>query len=74
MSDITTWDELEQLGELEGYDIPHYNAIDADVVASLPCENCCGECRYRGLQRQLTDRISYRAFSECSQCGRVIEF
>jgi hypothetical protein len=67
-SDTMTWGELQ--GELVGY-VETYNSIDAEVATDEPCEECGGVCIYHGRRN---DRGSYRAFSECENCGRVIEF
>lgn len=71
MPDIMTWEDLENSGELEGYEW-YSNHIDAEVAAEIPCENCGGQCVYRGRKNFRTG--SYRAFSECQNCKRVIEF
>lgn len=70
MSDIYTWQEVEESGDLDGYE-PHRNSIDAQVVAELKCENCgCEDCIYHGMKKG----DSYRAFSECPVCGDTVEF
>jgi hypothetical protein len=65
------WQELLNSGELEGYTDSMYNDIDADVATRTPCEECGGKCEYHGMEN---GRNSYRAFSVCADCGRVIEF
>ncbi len=69
---MTTWEELLNAGELEGYDEMMHNDIDFECATETPCEECGGACRYEGRRSSRTG--SYRAFSICTLCGRVIEF
>jgi hypothetical protein len=71
MDEITTMDDLLNSGELEGYDRGYINSIDYDTAAQTPCERCGGQCSAFGYTN---DRGSYRCFSECQSCKRVIEF
>ena len=73
VSDIMTWEDLENSGEFEGYDTHYINYIDSEVAAEIPCDRCGGQCVGYGRKN---DRGSYRCFSVCQneECGNVIEF
>lgn len=67
-----SWEELENSGELEGYDYYWSHDIDYTVCTETPCEKCGGQCRYEG--RCDEKNTSRRSFSICQDCGRVVEF
>jgi len=67
---MDTFEELEDSGDLEGYDST-FNKTDFDVAVETPCEECGGKCRYEGRTNY---RGSYRAFSVCTVCDHVVEF
>ena len=69
-ANILTWDELVNSGELEGYDEPYINLIDADTAAEFACENCGGQCIGTGRR----GAYGYRCFSVCTKCSRALEF
>jgi hypothetical protein len=70
-TEVMTWEDLQNSGELEGYEDRHWNKIDAEVAGDTPCGNCGGQCGYIGLKNR---HGSYRAFSVCQKCDYVIEF
>jgi hypothetical protein len=72
MDEITTWEDLLNSGELDGYNGDYINPIDVEVAENIPCERCGGKCIAFGKNSDRTG--SYRAFSECQNCKRVIEF
>lgn len=70
-SDAVTWEQLVNSGELDGYNETMETSIDREYAETTPCEECGGECRFEGLTN---GRNSYRCFSVCNTCGRVLEF
>ena len=44
--------------------------LDKETAETTPCTSCGGRCSYRAVRGPGW----YRAFAECGQCGRSVEF